>query len=98
MQRAPSSLSALKGKPVRSTIIDRIMKCLALAIAATWVFIYWEKRDDGRYLYPDSTNSGYTVLVFDSRTGTVYAADSAGAWIEMHPQTGLTIPHKFVVK
>jgi hypothetical protein len=87
-----------KAELMAKTIMEWASRCAALAIAATWVFIYWQRQDNGRYVYPDPTASGYSIVVFDSRTGTVFALDKSGAWFEVHPQTGLTLSHKLVTR
>ncbi len=86
-------------------IVGWIIKCVALAIAAAGAFVYWQKRDDGRYVYqhqPAAAETSYTSdTVIDTRTGTVYlwgTADLAGSqetvFLEVHPQTRTMIGGK----
>jgi hypothetical protein len=78
-------------------LIDWLAKPLALAIAAAWLFIYWEKRDNGRYVFQHhqtTADAEQEDFVFDTRTGTVFgfgfAKDKSGAKVltfyEIRPQ------------
>lgn len=71
-------------------IAEWIFKMLALAVAAIWVFTYWHKRDDGRYVYyerpPTAEITGKWGVV-DTRTGTLYAVENGHFW-EINLRTG----------
>ena len=53
------------------TAIDYAVKLLVLLIAGTFLFVYWQKRDDGRYEYhhqPNTADAEEQESIFDTRT------------------------------
>jgi hypothetical protein len=78
------------------SIIELLIKFAAVAIAGGLAFSYWQKRDNGRYEYhqqPTTSEQAGSVAIFDTKTGTIYAVVN-DQWVEIHPQTGVTIPRK----
>jgi hypothetical protein len=76
---------------------DYALKLIALSIAAGLLFVYWQRRDDGRYVY----HGGETeTAILDSRSGTLYTlqkVEDERFWAESHPQTGETIARKLKI-
>jgi hypothetical protein len=81
---------------VLKSIGEWVFKLLLLGIAASWLFIYWQKRDDERYMYhqqQSTADAEQVVAVIDTRTGTLYVLREGG-WLEMHPQTASVTSRK----
>jgi len=77
-------------------LIDWIVKGVVLTILAVFAFSYWQRRDNGRYEYhlqPATSEDGGSLAIVDTRTGTAYLF-LKGQWVEVHPQTGVSIPRK----
>jgi hypothetical protein len=58
------------------TLADRIIAWVALSIAAAFVFVFWQARSAGRYIYnhrQSTDNAKEDITMFDTSTGTVYS-------------------------
>lgn len=82
--------------------LDCIAKFLALLILAVLAFTYWQKRDNGRYMYHHgqaTADSAEFTTLLDSRTGTIYSLAKDGgdgvSVVEVHPLAGTFSIRKF---
>ena len=75
-------------------LILRLIALLSVLTLAGLTYTYWEKRDNGRYVFialqgSEHATASYTLV--DSRTGTLYMFIDK-QWAEIHPQTGAVSP------
>ena len=75
---------------------NRIFQFLALVIAAVAVYVFWDRRDNGRYVYheePATQACAGSMVVLDSRTGVVFALHD-GKFLEMDFRSGSMAVHE----
>jgi hypothetical protein len=78
------------------TIVDWIIKCVALCIGVSIALSYWQTRDNGRYVYheqPATAEAAGNVVVVDTRTGTLHTLGT-GVIVEIHPRTGAFVQRR----
>lgn len=68
-------------------MIEQLLKALTLTIAAGFLYVFWEHRDNGRFiLHPEG---GAAAAIFDTRTGSIFGCTSEGSkWscVEINPR------------
>jgi hypothetical protein len=79
-------------------MVDRLFKSALLMVLLAFLYIAWGMKDNGRYVYHPETGHervrGFSRIVIDSRTGTLFAFDiEQNSFLEFHPQTGETAQH-----
>lgn len=75
-------------------LFNRISAIAALIIAGVVACAFWDRRDNGRFVYVVTRTELLRPIVnetlIDTRTGTIYVLNSDSKfWAEIHPQTGL---------
>ena len=79
-------------------VSDLVLKWVVLLIASLWLYVYWERRDVGRYTILESHDEqAAETIVLDSRTGVYWTVGTLNGTLldaEINPRSASATARK----